>query len=203
MTTPNTVPGESTGLPTEQPGQTAETPDGTPSESVNEIAKVKADYEAQLANIKKSQAGSDKINAELRKELEEIRKSQMTDKERTEYERKLFEQDRLNLEREKRNLEIAKLKSDYVAENAISPRWRDLLSADTQEGLAAQVDTIKGLIDEAVQEKQLELDALKASLTRPAGGAGAAGNKTMPANEFYALPAKEKAAFMAAGGKLT
>jgi hypothetical protein len=161
-------------------------PDSTNTGSTSQdIETVKADYEARLAQIKKSQAGSDKLVTDLKKELEDVRKSQMGDKERMEYERKLFEQEKLELERQRRAVEIEKLRSDYIADNKVDPRFRPLLSESTEEGLKAQSDLIKSLIDETEKRVRAEYDKIITDKARPGGGTTAAtANPFIPGDGF-------------------
>jgi hypothetical protein len=204
MADQNTALGVSTEARTEEKGQTVVAPVVTPQAvSVDELNKIKTDYEAQLSQIKASQAGSDRIVAELKKQNEELAKKGMSDKERNEYEKKLFEQDRLNLEREKRELELKSIRSDFVAENAIDPEWREFLYADTKDGLKAQVDKIKTLIEKSTKPLQVELDKYKAGETRPGGGSGAATDKTMTRSEFEKLDVIKQGAAIRAGYKIT
>lgn len=206
MTTPNAAPVPVSGTvvdPAAQ-AQTVVEPAATPQMvSVDELAKIKADFDTQLANIKAAQSGVDKLNAELRKQNEELKTKGMSDKERSEYEKKLFENEKANLEREKAQLKLDAIKSDFMLKNAIDPEWRPFINADTEDGLKGEVDKIKGLIDKAVAVKQLEIDKLKAEMGKPGGGTTAATGKTMPRVEFDKLPAAEKSAFAKAGGKLT
>lgn len=163
-------------------------PDSTTTGSTSqELEAVKADYEARLAQIKKSQAGSDKLVTDLKKELEEVKKSQMGDKERMEYERKLFEQEKLELERQRRAVEIDKMRSDYIADNKIDPRYRPLLSADSEEGLKTQAELIKSLLDETEKRIKAEYDKIITDKARPGGGGAASTVNPFVPGDNYSL----------------
>ncbi len=138
--------------------------------AAQELEKLKQTYEAQIAQERARQSGINKALDETKKELESIKKSSMSDKERMEYERKLADQDKMNFEREKRELEIARTKFQFIAENQIDSKFEPFLSADTPEGLKAQIETLKSLIDIHVKPVRDELEKLKAEQGRPGGG---------------------------------
>lgn len=168
----NTTQGAGTEGPTEQ-GST-QTQEGNAPQTISkeEHEKAIADYQNQLSQVKKSQAGADKIVTELKTQLEELKKSKMSDEERSEYERQIFQQEKINFERQKKELEIGILRSDYIAENKLDIRLKDFLTATDAEGLKAQVETINAIIADQVKPVQEELDKLKAEIGRPGGGAG-------------------------------
>jgi len=168
----NTTQGAGTEGPTEQ-GST-QTQEGNAPQTISkeEHDKAIADYQNQISQIKKSQAGADKTVSELQAEIAELKRVGMSDKERAEYDKKLFEQEKLNFEREKKELEIRGLRSDYIAENKLDIRLKDFLTATDAEGLKAQVETINAIIADQVKPVQEELDKLKAEMGRPGGGAG-------------------------------
>ena len=137
-------------------------------------------YEAQLKelgeqnkNLKAAQSGSDRMVSELKKELDELRKSSMSDKERIEYEKKLAEQDRLSFEREKAELAKERLKFKFIADAGIDSKIADFISADTEEGLKEQIAKLNEIIDAKVKPLMEENAKLKAELGRPGGGTGA------------------------------
>lgn len=167
-----TTPGESTEGPTAQDQTQTQVVDTPQTISKEEHEKAIADYQNQISQIKKSQAGADKIVTELKTQLEELKKSKMSDQERSEYEKQLFEQEKLNFEREKKELEIKGLRSDFIAENKLDIRMKDFLTATDAEGLKAQVETFNAILADAVKPVQEELDKLKAEMGRPGGGAG-------------------------------
>ena len=169
------VPASGTVVDPAVQAQTGITPEATPQMvSVEDLAKIKADYDVQLANIKAAQSGVDKLNAELRKQNEELKTKGMSDKERNEYEKKLFESEKANLEREKEQFKIDAIKSDFMLKNAIDPDWRPFIHANTEDGLREEVDKIKALILKATAPIKLELDTLKAGMGKPGGGNGVA-----------------------------
>jgi hypothetical protein len=144
-----------------------------------EPADVKVQYETQLKelseqnkNLKAAQSGSDRMVSELKKELDELRKSSMSDKERIEYEKKLAEQDRLSFEREKAELAKERLKFKFIADAGIDSKIADFISAETEEGLKEQVAKLNAIIDAKVKPLQEEIAKLKAELGRPGGGTG-------------------------------
>ena len=165
-----------------------------------ELEKMKQTYEAQIATERARQSGINKALDETKKELESIKKSSMSDKERMEYERKLSEQDKMNFEREKKNLEIARTKFQFIAENQIDSRFEPFLSADNPEGLKAQIETLKSLIDVHVKPFRDELEKLKAEQGRPGGGTGAGGSVSL--QDFNKMDAKARSAYMAGGGTI-
>lgn len=167
-----TTPGVSTEGPTAQDQTQTQVGDTPQTISKEEHEKAIAYYQNQISQIKKSQAGADKIVTELKTQLEELKKSKMSDQERAEYEKQLFEQEKLNFEREKKELEIKGLRSDFIAENKLDIRIKDFLSATDAEGLKEQVDTFNSIVADAVKPVQEELDKLKAEMGRPGGGAG-------------------------------
>lgn len=206
MTTPNAAPVPASGTVVDPAVQapTVETPAATPQMvSVDELAKIKADFDTQLTNIKAAQSGVDKLNAELRKQNEELKTKGMSDKERSEYEKKLFENEKANLEREKEQLKIDAIKSDFMLKNAIDPEWRPFIHAGTEEGLKAEVDKIKSLIEKATKPLQVELEKFKAGATRPGGGDGAATDKTMTRSDFEKLDVVKQGVAIRAGYKIT
>lgn len=150
---------------TEQPAEETATP-----VDVNKIVK---DYEYKLQQMKSAQSGSDRMVSELRKELDEMRKSQMSDKERIEYERKISEQEKLSFERERAALEKDKLKFKFMAENKIDSRFEAFLSADSEDALKEQITILKALIEDNVKPVRDELEKLKSDIGRPGGGTGA------------------------------
>ena len=137
-------------------------------------------YEIQLKelgeqnkNLKAAQSGSDRMVSELKKELDELRKSSMSDKERIEYEKKLAEQDRLSFEREKAELAKERLKFKFIADAGIDSKIADFISADTEEGLKEQIAKLNEIIDAKIKPLMEENAKLKAELGRPGGGTGA------------------------------
>jgi hypothetical protein len=147
--------------------------------STPEPVEVKTQYEIQLKelseqnkNLKAAQSGSDRMVSELKKELDELRKSSMSDKERIEYEKKLAEQDRLSFEREKAELAKERLKFKFIADAGIDSKIADFISAETEEGLKEQVAKLNAIIDAKVKPLQEEIAKLKAELGRPGGGTG-------------------------------
>lgn len=145
--------------------------------STPEPVEVKTQYEQQLKelseqnkNLKAAQSGSDRMVSELKKELDELRKSSMSDKERIEYEKKLAEQDRLSFEREKAELAKERLKFKFIADAGIDSKVADFISADSEEGLKEQVAKLNAIIDAKVKPLQEEIAKLKAELGRPGGG---------------------------------
>lgn len=171
MTTPNAAPVHASGTVVDPEVQAQTVTDATPQMvSVDELAKIKADFDTQLSNIKAAQSGVDKLNAELRKQNEELKTKGMSDKERSEYEKKLFENEKANFEREKAQLQIEAIKSDFMLKNQIDPEWRPFIHGESEEGLKAEVEKIKALIAKAVAPVKLELDQLKAGKTTPGGG---------------------------------
>lgn len=171
----------SQGAGTDGQGQSGgtEQPSGDFGKS-DEVTKLKEEYEARIEGLKKSQAGSDRIVTELKRDLEELRKSQMGDKERIEYEKKLAEQERLNFERERKALELDKMKFKFIAEQKVDPRLEAFLTADTEDGLKKQIDTIKAIIAEAVKAKD---DEWLSKAGKPAGGDGSTIDKLPPLDD--------------------
>ena len=188
-----TTPGVSTEGPTAQDQTQTQVVDTPQTISKEEHDKAIADYQNQISQIKKSQAGADKIVTELKTQLEELKKSKMSDQERAEYEKQLFEQEKLNFEREKKELEIKGLRSDFIAENKLDIRIKDFLSATDAEGLKEQVDTFNSIVADAVKPVQEELDKLKAEMGRPGGGAGAQQmHNPFIAGEHYSVEAQTR-----------
>jgi hypothetical protein len=173
MNTPNAAPVPAVGTVVD-PAVQAQTVDPavTPQMvSVEELAKIKADFDSQLSNIKAAQSGVDKLNTELRKQNEELKTKGMSDKERSEYEKKLFENEKANFEREKAQLTIEAIKSDFMLKNQIDPEWRQFIHGENEDGLKAEVEKIKALILKATAPLQLELDKFNAAAGKPGGGA--------------------------------
>lgn len=130
----------------------------------NEISQLKE----MMDQVKRSQAGSDKMNSELKRENEELKKSQMSDKERAEYERKLFEQEREGLVRERNELEKSRLIAEHFASNEIDYELREFISADSKEEVVEKIDRLKGLLEKYADKK---LEKFRATQTgTPASG---------------------------------
>lgn len=125
-----------------------------------------------ITQLKSAQSGSDRMVTELRKENEELKKAQMSDKERAEYEKKLTEIEKADLERQKRELEKERMKFKFIADAGVDSQLSEFLNSESEDGLKEQVAKIQGIIDKQVKPLQEEIAKLKAELGRPGGGTG-------------------------------
>jgi hypothetical protein len=122
------------------------------------------DLRLQIENIKKTQKGTDKQNAQLKKDIEEKEKElnnfknkYLDDQKRIELEK---EQESKRLQKqineaketkiEKEKLEQQLLKSNFIVDNKVDPRLKSHLNADSVEGLQEQYNNLKNVIDENV-----------------------------------------------------
>jgi len=136
--------------------------------SIEDHKKQVSELKLMVEQVKNSQAGSDRAVADLKKENEELKKSKMSDRERADYEKQLFEQEKLNFERQKQELEASNIIAEYFAEHTINYKLRKFITAKTQETITTQVEELRSLIEEEVNKK---LEKFRATETgKPSGG---------------------------------
>lgn len=133
--------------------------EGTPSAASSGADDVNA-LRAELEQIKKAQAGSDRAYQEAAKkaaaleaEKEALIKERMTEKEKAEYE---FKRQREELEAKSREVAEATLhllKSKLMAEKGIKPAAMQFIAGTNETEILQSIDTFNKQIEEMVTER--------------------------------------------------
>jgi len=137
------------------------------AEGTEEVKKVSVEeLTAQIEQIKKAQAGSDKAYAEAAKEkaalaaeVEKLKKEKMTEKERAEFEiaKEKAEAEKLKREAQEATLHLSKVR--LIGAKNLPLEFADFVTGADEAELAAKLDTLTKLIESEVgkriQEKLL------------------------------------------------
>jgi len=146
--------------------------ENTPKMTVEELA-------AQLEQIKKAQAGSDKAYAEASKkaaelaaENEKLKKEKMTEKERADFE---IAKQKAELEAQRKEVADATLrlaKARLMAENKLDPKYEKYIDGANDEEILNSIKEFSKDLDELVgsrvNEKLVGTEKPKAGTTAPA-----------------------------------
>jgi len=161
-------------------------------------AEIKAALEEATKEFKTQISGLDKKNTELQKALKEKELEGKTEEEKAEA---------LRQEREQLLKENARILRDRIVDKKLNDAGLPLdfakrIIGDEESEILEDITAFKDYIEKAAQSKADSIIAERMSGKKPEGGDAPTGN-TISNAEFMALSAKEKAAFMAKGGKIS